>query len=150
MPLKSREDLKEFDRDALEGGYIYARADRLSSTLANARMSKAILAATDFSGKRVIDLGCGDGAYTLELVTKGGAQSVLGVDPAAAAIGRANERASLAGMTNCSFRVADILDLDTKSESYDIALLRGVLHHAEDPGGGAGDSIGLGSNSYST
>src|SRR5271166_4338727 len=100
--------IEEFDRDASKGGYLYTRGDRLSAHLSNARMSKAVIAAADFSAKRVIDLGCGDGTYTLELVTEGGAQSVLGVDQAQTAIVQATDRAKLAGVVRCSFRVANI------------------------------------------
>lgn len=133
MTLEARKDIEEFDRDASKGGYLYTRGDRLSAQLSNARMSEAIIAAADFSAKRVIDLGCGDGAYTLGLVTDGGAQSVLGVDPAQAAIAQANDRARLAGVERCSFLVASIYDLDPAVFSFDIAVLRGVLHHTDDP-----------------
>jgi len=133
MTLESRKDVQEFDRDAEEGGYVYTRPDRLSARLSNARISDAMLAAADFSAKRVIDMGCGDGTYTFEIVKRGGAQSVLGVDPAGAAIERAKSQAARSDTAGCSFLVANIFDLNSDHGTYDIALLRGVLHHVDDP-----------------
>jgi 2-polyprenyl-3-methyl-5-hydroxy-6-metoxy-1,4-benzoquinol methylase len=39
-----------------------------SAQLANARISQSIAESYDFSGKRILDLGCGDGTYTLEFL----------------------------------------------------------------------------------
>ena len=52
----NEDEVEVFDRDAAAGGYVYARGDRVSSTLTNARLTEAILAAADFRGRRVIDL----------------------------------------------------------------------------------------------
>src|SRR5690348_13767170 len=80
-----------FNRDVAElGGYAYT-GDRLSSRLANQRITDAIVEAADVAGKRVIDVGCGDGTYTIELAAAG-AESVLGTDAAAAAVERARSR----------------------------------------------------------
>ena len=133
MATAQRKDIGKFDQDAAGGGYLYTRPGRLSTNLSNARMSQAILAAADFTAKRVIDLGCGDGAYTVELASVGGAASVVGVDPAPAAISAATDRAKLSGVAGCSFRVGNIYSIAPETESYDIAVLRGVLHHTDDP-----------------
>ncbi len=123
---ENKANVQAFDRDAVEGGYVYARQDRLSSVLANARMSRAIVAATSFAGRRVVDLGCGDGSYTVPLRTEAGASYVLGIDPAPAAIELARDRA--AGVDGCEFVVGSIYD-PPPGQSFDIAVIRGVLHH---------------------
>ncbi len=115
MTASQRKDVGEFDQDAAAGGYLYTRPGKLSTRLSNARMSRAILAASDFAAKRVIDLGCGDGAYTLEIVSIGGAASAVGIDPAPAAVSAATDRARLCGIEGCSFRVADIYSLEPVS-----------------------------------
>ena len=57
-------NVEEFDRDVVDrGGYLYT-TDRLSCRLANRRMSDAVHAAVDVSGKRVLDVGCGAVSYT--------------------------------------------------------------------------------------
>lgn len=124
--------VRPFDHDvARTGGYLYADGQRLSSRLANARMSEAVLAAARFQGADVIDVGCGDGTYTLELACVGRPAKVHGVDPAAEAIAVATART--AGIANITFAEGDASDLPHADRAFDIALLRGVLHHAEHP-----------------
>ncbi len=127
---ENKANVQVFDQDAAEGGYLYARQDRPSSVLANSRMTRAIFAATDFRGQRVVDIGCGDGAYTAPLKTQAGASYVLGIDPAQAAIELARGRA--AGIDGCEFVVGSIFD-PPPGQSFDIAVIRGVLHHLSEP-----------------
>lgn len=62
-------NIEQFNKDvAEEGGYPYSVGDRLSSKLANERVSRAFAKVADLEGKRVIEIGCGDGVYTLELL----------------------------------------------------------------------------------
>lgn len=126
--MSQEKNINEFNKDVNEhGGYAYT-GDRLSSILANRRITDAILSLSDLRGKRVIDIGCGDGTYTLELLNAG-AQEVLGVDAAASAIDCARKRAET--YNNVRFETADIYDLDAY-KGYDIAILRGILHHLYD------------------
>ena len=55
--------------------------------LANVRYTQCILAALEFEGKTVVDVGAGDGAYTAELAAHSGAAHVLGVEPSEKAVG---------------------------------------------------------------
>ncbi len=128
-----KKNVQAFDADAESGGYIYSSKERLSSKLANERMTAAMIDAYDFCGKSVIDLGCGDGTYTVDLASMGAAK-VIGVDPAAAAVARARKLAGSLNLQNCTFRVSDIYELaPDPTDHYDIAVLRGVLHHLPDP-----------------
>jgi SAM-dependent methyltransferase len=120
-----------FDADVAErSGYRYTTGARLSSVLANARISDAVLEAVDFEGRRVIDVGCGDGTYTREFVDRGGAAKVLGVDPSKEAI-------EVAGAASSSERIAfehgGAHALGWDPDAFDVAHLRGVLHHADRP-----------------
>src|SRR5471030_2119754 len=90
--------VQRFSADAASGGYIYTRPGRLSSELSNSSMGLAISGALPLAGKRVVDLGCGDGTYTLEFVQRDQAAYVLGVDPAAKAIAHANSLAHASGV----------------------------------------------------
>ena len=65
------------------------------------------------AGERVLDLGCGGGATTLELgrcVTSAG--SVTGVDVAEAMLALASERLEAAGLDHVSFAHADVATAD--------------------------------------
>jgi SAM-dependent methyltransferase len=130
-----------FDRDAAAGGYLYTRGDRLSAVLANERQTQGILQAADFKGRRVIDLGCGDGTYTLELARRSGAAFVLGIDPAAAAIERAT-RSAKAACVECRFDVGSIYDLAVP-QRFDVAVVRGVLHHLAEPAAAVANAFRL-------
>lgn len=128
MQVKKNVDV--FNQDVLEGqGYKYTDENRLSSRLANERMTLGIQAATDWQGKSVIDLGCGDGSYT-KLIAQFGVASVLGVDPAEIAIAKAQE--NYAGIAHLQFTVGNIYQLEDLQQTFDIAVIRGVLHHLPD------------------
>ena len=123
--------LDPFDEDALHrGGYRYTTEAGLSSHLANERITRASVAVAEWRGKRVIDIGCGDGTYTAELMHAAGPLTIHGVDPAPAAIGVARERTS---DPRVSFAVASAHELPHIDGEFDLAYLRGVLHHVDRP-----------------
>jgi ubiquinone/menaquinone biosynthesis C-methylase UbiE len=124
--------VEPFSADVAErGGYVYTTDARLSSRLANERMSQIALELTPLSGKRVIDIGCGDGAYTLELARRGAPRSVEGIDPSEGAIEVARGRAR--GVDGVSFSAGSAYELPHEPGAFDVAQLRGVLHHVERP-----------------
>jgi SAM-dependent methyltransferase len=123
-------NVEEFNRDVAEkGGYTYSTSDRLSCRLSNHRMTRAILELGQLEGKRVVDIGCGDGIYSLEL-KRAGAVEVLGLDAARAAVESA--RGHAAGTPEVRFEVADICCLEEPSIRWDLAVVRGFLHHLYD------------------
>jgi SAM-dependent methyltransferase len=112
------------------GGYAYTTGARLSSRMANERLTAATLGLADFRGQRVLDVGCGDGTYTVELYDRGEPAFVQGIDPAGAAIEAARKAA---GTRKLEFCVGSAYDLPYAAESFDTAYLRGVLHHMDRP-----------------
>jgi ubiquinone/menaquinone biosynthesis C-methylase UbiE len=110
------------------GSYIYA-TDIISSKMANHRISKSILGMDSFVGKKIIDIGCGDGTYSKELAQTGAAL-VVGIDPVEKAIESATEKYK--NISNLRFEYADLYKMELPSQPYDIAVLRGVLHHLPD------------------
>lgn len=120
-----------FNRDINKNsGYKYTTNASLSSELANFNMTAATLDICNLSGKRVVDIGCGDGTYTMEMFLRGKVNAIQGIDPAGEAIKKAKERTN---NPMISFDVQTGDKLHYISDSFDIALLRGVLHHCEDP-----------------
>ena len=116
---------------ATHRGYVYSTGIRLSSRMANERLTQALIALVDFHGRQVLDIGCGDGTYTVELLQRSGAKRVVGVDPADEAIALAREK-SIELPTE--FSVGNAYKLPFEADSFDIACLRGVLHHMDRPG----------------
>jgi SAM-dependent methyltransferase len=128
-----------FNRDALANeGYLYANNARLSSTLATRRLTDAVLAIADFRGKRVLDVGCGDGTYTVQLFDSGAPARIHGVDHAAQAIEVARTRV---GTRPITYQACSAESLPFADVSFDIAQLRGVLHHVDDPVKALGEAM---------
>lgn len=119
-----------FNQDAVEhGGYLYTTHAPLSSRLAHRRISRAIFQMVDFRGRTVLDIGCGDGKYTLEVL--GHHPSRLhGSDLADAAVRIASHKPAATAIT---FDVASAYQLPFAPDSHDIAHLRAVLHHMDHP-----------------
>src|ERR1035441_3069890 len=132
-----------FDADVAQfGGYQYAMASRRSTVRANRRFSDVIVQTTNFSGRRVVDVGCGDGTYTVVLRSETAAASVTGIDPAGRAIERAQHKyASLS--PGLSFRCGFASDLIRQGEHFDIAIYRGVIHHVGSPEREIADALKL-------
>lgn len=135
LPPDIKQNVRRFDEDVRkQGAYAYT-GDRLSAQLANGRISRSIAESFDFQGASVLDLGCGDGAYTVEFAALG-VRQVVGLDPAAVAIEAARIRAQALGVADTvRFEVGNIYDLDEylSSVRFDCIVIRGVLHHLSDP-----------------
>ncbi|WP_417512991.1 class I SAM-dependent methyltransferase [Minwuia sp.] len=82
------------------------------------------------AGKRVLDVGCGNG-YVLSRYAMHGAE-VEGVDITPKAIELSRRRFELAGLEG-SFQTTDGEKLPFPDNHFDIACSMGVLHHIEDP-----------------
>lgn len=132
----TKKNVSQFEADVRQtGSYAYTAAERLSARLANLRLSQCIAACYDFTGKTVLDLGCGDGAYTLEFAALR-VKQVVGIDPAVAAVEAANAKAHRLGLeATVRFEVGNIYALEPylAGNRFDCIVLRGVLHHLPDP-----------------
>jgi len=82
--------------------------------------------ATEFAGKRVVDIGCGTGE-TAAGVAALGARHVTGIDYAAPAIEQARLRHAA---PNLDFRVCSHAEWD---EPVDVVISCGTLEHMDDP-----------------
>jgi ubiquinone/menaquinone biosynthesis C-methylase UbiE len=72
-------------------------------------------------GRRVLDLGCGDGTTALPAARLGA--EVLGVDIARNLVEAGNERARAAGLNNCRFQEGDATNLhELKDKSFDLVV----------------------------
>lgn len=80
------------------------------------------------AGQRVLDVGCGPGALTGELVARVGASSVAGVDPSASYAASARER-----FPDVRVETASAGDLPFDDAEFDAALAQLVVHFLADP-----------------
>jgi len=131
VPSRQHGEFAAFNRDVDRwDGYAYTSNGRLSSQLANHRLTEAALRAADLTGKRVLDIGCGDGTYSLEVYEPGRPAFLHGVDAAASAVEAAAQKT---GSRHMQFSVASAYELPFAADSFDIAQIRGVLHHLDHP-----------------
>lgn len=80
---------------------------------------------------RILDAGCGTGVFSYEMARRLPESEVLGVDLNDEAIAVNNEIAKRAGIDNCRFERADILDLIYEDE-FDLVLSIDNLEHIAD------------------
>ena len=79
-------------------------------------------------GQRALDVGCGPGALTTELVTRLGPDSVAAVDPSEPFVAAARER-----HPGVDVQLASAEDLPHADGTFDAALAQLVVHFMSDP-----------------
>jgi SAM-dependent methyltransferase len=133
LPLET--NVQTFNRDtAAHGGYVYSMVERWSSQYSTGRQTDFLIELLNrhFSGTvRIVDIGCGDGTYTMDLAERFAPASVRGIDPAHNAISAASARVPDHLKTSVSFEAGNIYDVQQKGET--VAVARGVLHHLDRP-----------------
>jgi SAM-dependent methyltransferase len=97
---------------------------RYSEPLAMAFSARAGVAA----GQRALDVGCGTGALTAELVGQLGAEAVSAVDPSESFVAAARSR-----LPGLDVRRAAAERLPFSDDVFDIALAQLVVHFMDDP-----------------
>ena len=79
--------------------------------------------------KKVLDLGCGSGRFTVALGLLG-AKEIIGVDWGDDGLAKGRELATAFGV-QAEFLKMDILDLEFEDKSFDFIYCNGVTHHSE-------------------
>jgi SAM-dependent methyltransferase len=79
-------------------------------------------------GQRVLDVGCGPGALTAQLVTRLGAQHVTAVDPSPSFVEAARDR-----FPDVDVQQAAAEELPFADETFDAAMAQLVVHFMKDP-----------------
>lgn len=86
------------------------------------------------AGKRVLDLGCNAGFWSLAAI-EAGADFVLGVDARQMHVDQANLVFEAKGVdpSRYRFELGDIFELDLGEQRFDIVLCLGLLYHVSTP-----------------
>jgi ubiquinone biosynthesis O-methyltransferase len=124
MPETGRE-LPELGPDT----YARWRASELGVTTERLERSLILELVGDVSGKRILDVGCGDGEFAVELAKRGAI--VMGIDSSTAMIDAAEGRAKQCDAA-VAFQVAMAENLPFPPEQFDIVTAITILCFVED------------------
>ncbi|WP_020606271.1 class I SAM-dependent methyltransferase [Spirosoma spitsbergense] len=125
-----KKNVAEFNRNVHEnGGFLYTTNAKFSSHVANKRISDEIFKLIKPHYRTLVDIGCGDGMYTHNIKQNFPHLDVYGFDPAASAVRIAQKK-----YPDVQFDTINLLDdkLPKPNKKYDVAVIRGVLHHLSD------------------
>lgn len=84
-------------------------------------------------GSQILEAGCGTGAQTVILARNSPGAIITSVDISAESLAQAEKKVREAGITNVTFRQADIFTLPFSPASFDHIFLCFVLEHLADP-----------------
>lgn len=84
-------------------------------------------------GQQVLDVGCGPGTITVDLARRVAPGGVVGIDNEPAPLTEAQSYADAQNVTNVSFAVGDVYQLDYPDATFDIVHAHQVLQHLAEP-----------------
>ena len=111
---------------------FFEHYDELRETRESVRFSYDLHEYRAFAGKRVLDVGCGNG-YVLSRYAREGAYT-FGIDLTTTAIDLSRRRFELERLTG-SFLTGSAEELPFPDDSFDCVCSMGVLHHTPDTAG---------------
>lgn len=127
----TKDNVAQYSQDILARG-SYSDKVSLAIQLAGKRINDGLFTAYPVLGKRVLDIGSGDGRADLDFLAYGAAY-VQGYEPCREAVDSATRMAQEKGLSGrLRFEYGNIYDLNI-SESFDVTVLRSILHHLADP-----------------
>lgn len=113
-------------------GYSERESDRLKDQAGT--LSELLHRDTKYpAGWRVLEAGCGVGAQTVILAKNSPEAQFTSVDISPESVQLAGQRVEAEGVTNVTFRSADLLDLPFPPGSFDAVFVCFVLEHLQDP-----------------
>ena len=114
------------------GGDVWVDKQSEMDIMLNPLGTRAI-SKLDLSGvTKIIDIGCGCGATTLEIAQQLESGEIIGVDISEPMLDRATQNASDQSLSNASFQVLDV-QVDDMPSDYEIAFSRFGVMFFEDP-----------------
>lgn len=120
------------------GKYLYTDEKNYSSYIATRKQTEEMAnLIKEFLPKdmSILDIGCGDGTFTFELFNRLAPINIIGFDIAEKAISIAKRKIKPTHGNKVGFIVSNIYGMDRHftENQFDIGILRGVLHHVDEP-----------------
>jgi ubiquinone/menaquinone biosynthesis C-methylase UbiE len=139
MKRKKEKNIQAFNKDIkIMGQYLYTDFQKYSAYVATKRQSRELIRLMRGVRKEeltILDVGCGDGVFTFELFKEIKPKKIIGFDSARSAIEVANKKVEVKDRGKIIFQHGDVYDAHRLfgKNSFDIIVIRGVLHHLYDP-----------------
>ena len=125
-------NLKQKEFWSGSGGDVWVNKQSEMDIMLNPLGTKAISKLDLRKAKKIIDIGCGCGATTLEIAKQLGEGEIIGVDISEPMLARAAKNASDQSLSNANFQVLDV-QVDDMPSDFDIAFSRFGVMFFEDP-----------------
>ena len=128
MNMQKNKDLKKIYNRIFKKGETKHFTKNLEQKKGLPSDEREALAALNWKGKRVLDVGCGTGLFAYEAAKRGAI--VVGVDYSEAGI---REAKRLHKHPNLEFRCEDIFKSNVIKDTYDVVVSLGTLEHMDNP-----------------
>ena len=115
------------------GGDVWVNKQSEMDIMLNPLGAKAIDRLDLNQVTRILDIGCGCGATTLEIAKKIKAGTITGVDISEPMLQRASQNAAELGLSNVNFQMLDVQVDEMMSNDFDIAFSRFGVMFFENP-----------------
>ena len=122
---------KEFWSGA--GGDVWVNKQKEMDIMLNPLGQRAIDKLDLSNGKRILDIGCGCGATTLEIAKMIPEGKIIGVDISEPMLNQARKDALEMSLSNTEFVVQDVQTDEISKDAFDIAFSRFGVMFFEDP-----------------
>lgn len=116
--------------------YVHGRSDREAERLnyQASKLAKLLHHDTRYPpGSRVLEAACGVGAQTAILARNSPGAEFVSIDISKDSLARAKLRVSEGGITNVTFRQADVFHLPFRPDTFDHLFVCFLLEHLPDP-----------------
>ncbi len=139
MKRKKEKNIHTFNEDIKSTGrYQYTDFKKFSAYLATKRQSEELIRLLKENTKEninILDVGCGDGTFTFEILKEINPKKIVGFDYAQSAIRVAGNAIEAKDKDKIKFLHGDVYNAHKmfKKNSFDIVVIRGVLHHLSRP-----------------
>ena len=139
MRKKGKKNTYSFNEDIKSNGkYQYTNFNQYSAYVATKIQSEKLMnlikerTSKDIS---ILDVGCGDGTFTFEILKEIDSKKIVGFDYAKSAIQVANNAVEEENKDKIKFLHGDVYNAHKmfKKNSFDVVVIRGVLHHLSRP-----------------